>query len=337
MRQAMNDSPSQHPGDIPQNCVSCGSALTPRWAPVIDPQTRERFTVLGCPACGLGHTSPRPTDLDPYYGAQYYQDGKRHGFSEQFRFRQRLGHVLREKQPPARLLDLGCGSGGFLQIAAAAGFEVRGTDRGEAAMIAGARGLSISDHIGAIPDTRDFDVITAWHSLEHFADPADELRQARAVIASDGCLVLAVPDAGGWQARFHGRFGFALDVPRHLYHFDEGSLRQLLRASGFAVDTVRHQEIEFDIFGWMQSSLNAILPTPNLLFGKLTGAAVAGRTGETILSFLLGSLLFPFALLATLASTAARRGGTLVVVARPTEAPNPAPGSPGDQPGHHTG
>ena len=40
----------------------------------------------------------------------------------------------------------------------------------------------------------------------------------------------------------------------------------------------------------------------------------AGRTGETILSFLLGSLLFPFALLATLASTAARRGGTLVVV-----------------------
>ena len=317
MREAMSDNAAKISGEPQPQCAYCESDLAPRWAPVVDPQTREIFSVLGCAGCGLGQTAPRPVDLDPYYGAQYYQDGKRHGFSEQFRFRQRLRHVQREKQPPARLLDLGCGSGGFLQIAAAAGFAVQGTDRGEAATIARGRGLTISDRIASIPDKTPFDVITAWHSLEHFVDPAEELRQARTALAPQGRLVLAVPNAGGWQARFHGRFGFALDVPRHLYHFDETSLRQILEQCGFAIERVGHQEIEYDVFGWMQSSLNAILPTPNLLFEKLTGVRRTGRPGETMLSLILGSLLFPFALLATLASTAARQGGTLIVVARP--------------------
>lgn len=316
MREAMSDNASQTKASTPKNCASCGSELRPRWAPVIDPQTRESFRVLGCPNCGLGHTAPHPEDLDPYYGAEYYQDGKRHGFSEQFRFRQRLRHVQREKQPPGRLLDLGCGSGGFLEVAAEAGFDVQGTDRGEAAVLARSRGLTISESLPALANELPFDVITAWHSLEHFNDPAEELRGAHQALAADGRLVLAVPDAGGWQARVHGRFGFALDVPRHLYHFDKNSLQHILRENGFTIETIHHQEIEFDVFGWMQSTLNALLPTPNLLFQRLTGARAPDRPGETGLSLLLGSLLFPFALAATLISTAARRGGTLVVVAR---------------------
>ena len=316
MPEAMSDNRSETEAITPENCVSCGSTLAERWAPVIDPQTRESFRVLVCPRCGLGHTAPRPRDLDPYYGAEYYQDGKRHGFSEQFRFRQRLRHVQKEKQSPARLLDLGCGSGGFLLVAAAGGFEVQGTDRGEAAALARSRGLNISESLQTLVDEPPFDVITAWHSLEHFADPTEELRQAHRALAPEGRLVLAVPDAGGWQARVHGRFGFALDVPRHLYHFDEHSLQQILSETGFTVETVHHQEIEFDVFGWMQSTLNALLPTPNLLFQRLTGKKAPDRPGETALSLLLGSLLFPFAVVATLVSTAVGRGGTLVVVAR---------------------
>lgn len=318
MREAMSQAPSQTTTSTPANCASCGQALACRWAPVIDPQTREAFQVLACQGCGLGHTAPRPFDLDPYYGAAYYQDGKRHGFSEQFRFRQRLRHVCRVKQAPAKLVDLGCGSGGFLQVAAAAGFDVRGTDRGEAALLAKSRGLLISDNLAILADEQPFDIITAWHSLEHFADPAAELRQAHKVLHKEGRLVVAVPDAGGWQARLHGRFGFALDVPRHLYHFDAHSLRQILQANGFTIEAMHHQEIEFDVFGWMQSTLNAILPTPNLLFQRLTGARAPDRPGETFLSLVLGSLLFPFAVAATLVSTAARRGGTLVVIARKT-------------------
>lgn len=302
----------------PSTCPLCEAPLVPRWAPVIDPQTRETFTIRGCSGCGVGVTTPMPQDLGRYYGAEYYGEGKRHGITERFRFAQRVRHLQAARPHPGRVLDLGCGSGAFLLAAQQAGWQGIGTDRGEAAEIARSRGVEVQDCAADVPGS--VDAVTAWHSLEHFPDPAAELHAARAKLASDGRLIVAVPDAGGWQARLHGRFGFALDVPRHLFHFDRGSLARLLDETGFEVLGFHHQEIEYDVFGWMQSTLNAVLPTPNLLFGRLTGAAVRGRRGEWPASLLAGALLFPPAVALTLASTAARRGGTLIAIARPKDA-----------------
>jgi hypothetical protein len=50
-----------------QYCEVCEGRLRVVLPLVRDPQTRERFRILRCPECGLGHTAPQPRDLGPYY------------------------------------------------------------------------------------------------------------------------------------------------------------------------------------------------------------------------------------------------------------------------------
>jgi hypothetical protein len=159
--------------------------------------------------------------------------------------------------------------------------------------------------------------ITLWHVLEHVPDPARHLAELRSMLSDDGVLMIAVPDFGGLQARLFGRHWLHLDVPRHLHHFTRRGLMHLLRRAGFETVQVANQELEYDWFGWIQSALNMILGTPNVLFDSLTGKARRVSVGQVALSYVLGAMMALPALVLTLASSAARCGGTLVVTARP--------------------
>lgn len=292
---------------------------------VRDPQSLETFEIQRCATCGLGHTSPIPPDLAAYYGEAYY--GKRHSFTDRYCLARRL-RILTNTTSATRdaraLLDIGCGDGNFLSAAIAQGWKGVGTDIGGAADNARKAGLDV---YGSLDEVRSdgadvakggFDAVTMWHTLEHFADPKGVLEGARSLLREDGTLIVAVPDAAGLQATFFKGSWFHLDVPRHLYHFSRGALDALLGRAGFTVTRWHHQEIELDVFGWMQSALNAVLPKPNVLFQSLTGKPSHGGKTERALSYVLGTALAPAALAATALGTVSRRGGTLVAIARPS-------------------
>ena len=95
-----------------------------------------------------------------------------------------------------------------------------------------------------------------------------------------------------------------------------------------------HYELEYDLFGWLQSFLNALFPTANQLFSRLTGKPTRAGTPELLVSALSAALLSPLALLATAASVFARRGGTLNVIARPRRESGASPSRP-DRPDVH--
>lgn len=194
------------------------------------------------------------------------------------------------------------------------GWKVTGTEMDPA--LARAAGLDVSETIEETRAQAPFDCITLWHSLEHMRDPQATLKMLSGLLAPGGSLLVAVPDAGGLQARVFGAGWFHLDVPRHLYHFDADSLKRLLAASGFAITRRWHQEFEYDLFGWSQSALNRFLPEPNLFFNHLTGRRAAAGTVRLAASYLSGAAFTALALPATAISTLARRGGTLIVAAR---------------------
>ncbi|MDF2696603.1 MAG: hypothetical protein K0S65_4986 [Labilithrix sp.] len=288
-----------------------------------DPQSLEPFDIQTCSSCGLGHTSPIPEDLGAYYGEAYY--GKRHSFTDRYCLARRLRILsgATSRGPGNRsLLDIGCGDGNFLAAAGAAGWKGVGTDIGGAAENARKAGLDVHGSLeevrsSALPTSGAFDAITMWHTLEHFVDPKGTLEGARSLLGPNGTLIVAVPDAAGLQASLFKGSWFHLDVPRHLYHFSRSALESLLGRAGFRVERWHHQELELDVFGWMQSALNAVLPKPNVLFQALTGKPSHGGSGELALSYALGAALAPAALAATAAGTVIGRGGTLVAIARP--------------------
>ncbi len=288
-----------------------------RFSHAIDPLSREEFSVLDCPTCRHGQTQPVPADIGRYYGTRYY--GGRHSFTADWCAWRRMRVVGQAFHPgkPGKILDLGCGDGSFLLAAKRAGWSVYGTEINPSAML--------DPDIAVFATTEEarphgpFDCITMWHSLEHFSDPVHALRDLRQMLNPGGILMIAVPNASGAQARLFGRHWFAVDVPRHLQHFSEDSLVRTARANGFALKRLWHHEAEYDIFGWMQSALNPIFPEPNLLFEILTGRPVHLSPAGRFLQYALGAFLFPFALTATILTTWARSGGTLLACFRDAE------------------
>jgi SAM-dependent methyltransferase len=292
---------------IPTSCASCGGALLPRHPEVEDAQTRETFAVLACASCSLGHTSPVPEDLSRYYSGGYY--GGRHGLTHALCLRRRT-RLLDRFGGRGAVLDVGCGDGSFLEAARARGWQVEGTELNPSR--ARERGLLVNPSIAQAAGP--FDCATLWHSLEHLRDPRGALEQVRDRLAPAGSILVAVPDAGGAQARLFGPHWRHLDVPRHLFHFTRPSLEQLLLRAGFEPHWWWHQEIEYDLLGWTQSALNATRWTHDILLRSLSGKQ--RTTPELILGVVLGGMLSAVATPVALVTALAGSGGTLIVAAK---------------------
>ena len=295
-------------------CVVCAAALAIGLPAARDPQTGDSFDVLVCTECGLGVIDPIPDDLGRFYGAEYY--GKRHGFTARYRTWRRMRLLRRHVGGKGRLLDVGCGDGDFVAAAVQAGWRACGIERGERAEDHEHSGLDIRGSVDELRGLGTIDVITMWHSFEHMTEPARELDRLLELLADGGTLIVVVPDFGGLQARTFGTSWFHLDVPRHVYHFSQRALIKLIESRGLVVVGIDHHEIEYDLFGWLQSTLNALLPTPNLFFNWLTGKPLPRRGVELAVGVVLAVLLMPFAALASALGVAARRGATINVVAR---------------------
>ena len=287
--------------------------VAPYMRDVCDTISGDSFAVHRCPNCGNAVTVPQPADIDSYYGTRYY--GGRHSFTARFCIWRRRRMVKRATPAKAgRLLDFGCGDGGFLDAMRTAGWKTTGVERD------GAPARAEQPVLGSIEEAADcgpYQCVTLWHVLEHVPDPARHAAALRPMISPEGVLMIAVPDFGGLQARLFGRHWLHLDVPRHLHHFTRRGLIELLRSAGFETVRVTNLELEYDWFGWIQSALNTMMETPNVLFDSLTGKPRRGGRLQVAAAFAMGALLALPALAFTLASSAIGRGGTLVVTARP--------------------
>ncbi len=151
--------------------------------------------------------------------------------------------------PGARLLDVGCAAGWFVDAARQAGCDAEGIEPdGEIAQKAKQAGLPVTP--GFYPDDvggeRTFDIICFNDVFEHLTDPAAVLRAIDQHLAPHGLLVLALPNSSGPLyriARMLLRVGVNGPFDRlwqkgfespHLYYFNAANLDRLLARHDFA-------------------------------------------------------------------------------------------------------
>jgi SAM-dependent methyltransferase len=139
-----------------------------------------------------------------------------------------------------RILDVGCGSGFFLRALASKSWDRFGVELSPVAAEGVVRSLG-SGHVfsGTLIQSKwadsSFDVVTFWSALEHTNEPRANLREARRIIKTGGSLIVQLPNAASYQARFFGGDWFALDAPRHRYHFTLSTLDRLFSETGFQI------------------------------------------------------------------------------------------------------
>ncbi len=137
-----------------------------------------------------------------------------------------------------RLLDFGSGTGTFIELAIERGFDAYGVDLApDAVTVANERLGEERTWCGSpleVPQVREgqFDVITLWSVLAHFADPVEQLSTLRELLAPNGILLIYTVNANSLELKAY-RDAWNGFTRNHLMFWEPASLPRLLRTSGF--------------------------------------------------------------------------------------------------------
>jgi len=237
------------------SCPACGETKLLAFLAAKDyTVSKERFEITRCDACQLLFTNPRPsaTEASPYYKSENYishsdtQEGiinKLYHIVRNFTLKQKTRWIEKEKRGNLELLDIGCGNGHFLHACQKAGWKISGMelDPVTASRAESMLGIDIYSSIKNIPKNEKFDLISLWHVLEHVYELDEYFKFFASRIAQNGVLILALPDAASFDARYFKEYWAAYDVPRHIYHFEPNTITFLAKKYGFTLKSTRGQ------------------------------------------------------------------------------------------------
>jgi SAM-dependent methyltransferase len=205
-----------------------------------------------CTACG---TVSAPDYADP---SEVYVDGYMFGQAGQFGldvrhpdFQQYLLRVadrrleMIEQATGVRggaLLDVGSGTGEVLFAAKQRGWQVQGVEpERTAAAMAAERGLEVAvSQLGDanLPE-RSFDVVSAFHVLEHIPDSREFLSTMARFARPGGFIAIEVPNFNSVQRRRLRQGWPCLRPHEHVVHFTPETLPRAMRSVGIEPVAVR--------------------------------------------------------------------------------------------------
>jgi SAM-dependent methyltransferase len=144
------------------------------------------------------------------------------------------------------LLELGPGSGFFLDAARRAGFDPIGVEPSPelAARVRSQFGIEVE--CGFLEEVelsrQEFDLICMFHVFEHVEDPVDLLETLGGLLDREGLLAMEVPNIASAMARRRAdQWGAVQPVELHVSHFTPETLRAVVERAGLevvAIDTI---------------------------------------------------------------------------------------------------
>ena len=246
--------------------------------------TQEEFKILECNECKLLFTSPCPTPdkIGNYYKSEDYlshNEEKKGLFAKIYNKVKKINiknkfniTVNGQQSTDNNLLDIGCGVGDFLLYAKEKGCNVTGIEPSEDARKIAEKKLDCKilspEELQNIPDN-SFDIITMWHVLEHVADLKTEIHHLQRILKKDGRLVLALPNYKSYDAEYYKDKWAAYDVPRHLSHFSQTSIKNIFKET--TLQLVDIKPLKWDSFYISMLSEQYLNSKNSFIKGTLTG------------------------------------------------------------------
>lgn len=242
-------------------CNACGVVLSPSiWQPQANEQLEEEW-----------------------FGEDYQPETSFWvALFETWNNRKTLARLEQANSPGRRLLEVGVGSGSFLNAARKRGFEVMGCDLSLPICARVSRRFGIAMHsepLSTLTGENRFDVIVMNHVLEHVHQPIAFMEDIRRLLAPGGVAHVAVPNIACWEAALSGWTSYE---PYHLTYFDPQTLSRTISAGGLATECMTTHD---SFSGWFLAIMRTALGV-NRESGAVTrpatstaGRAASRRTG----------------------------------------------------------
>ncbi len=250
--------------------------------------------IMECSNCGLVFLSSSQHISD-----DFYENSGMHGdepvpmtawlqgteWDDQRRF-----EMMKALLPNKRLLDFGCGAAGFLQRVQSLCAEVTGIELESRVRDYWAGKINIVPSLEAAGG--GYDLITAFHVVEHLQDPVGMLFDLSKLLKQGGRMVVEVPSSEDALLNLYDCDAFQRFTywSQHLFLFNAKTLEILARQAGLRVAAIQHYQ-RYPLSNhlhWLSQSKPgghqrwAYLDTPELTKAYANALASIGKTDTLI-------------------------------------------------------
>jgi 2-polyprenyl-3-methyl-5-hydroxy-6-metoxy-1,4-benzoquinol methylase len=220
-------------------CICCGGREEREWLPGLRQCRRCRHIRA---SLELSRKEYEALYSSAYFRGGEYADYEAERSALRRNFGDRLGELRQRLPRGARIWEVGCAYGFFLEMASAY-FDAAGCDISRDAVAYATENLHVEaycmDYLEAHPPA-GYDAVCMWDTIEHLPAPDRYIARAAADLKTDGILMISTGDAASWNARLRGRRWRLIHPPTHLHYFTPDSIARLLERKGFHDIQVRH-------------------------------------------------------------------------------------------------
>lgn len=211
--------------------------------------------IVQCVDCGLifGYPLDKQEEIlelyDSFEDPEYEKERKARGENQ----RKILSKINTFFPKKGKILDIGCATGIFLELARNDGWDVMGVEPSKWASDIARREYKLPVYYGTleeakIPD-KSFDVVVCLDVIEHVSSPRRMVAGIKRVLKPNGLLCIVTPDVKSIVARILGEKWWHIR-PDHIFLFSRETLSYLLLSEGFEIEVVSRYGWRFSYDYW---------------------------------------------------------------------------------------
>jgi len=231
---------------------------------ITDDSYGAHHQIVKCVSCNLVFAYPIDAHKEVVRRYEEFEDPEyeeeRKGRSDnQIKILNNINNLFPKK---GKILDVGCATGAFLEIAKKDGWEVSGVEPSKWAADIAKNKYKLPVTIGTIDDLRakpeSFDVIVCFDVIEHVNSPRSLILKMYELLKKDGLLCIVTPDKDSLIAKILGEKWWHVR-PDHIFYFTERTISLLLMTTNFRIILKSRYGWSFSFDYWL-SRLRKNLP-----------------------------------------------------------------------------